>query len=173
MTLTGRLTPRRSRFSYVEALKSVFIVGLLSSLSGCLLIPEDRLHRALNEKEQSGHQIYKLYPGSARPLSDLAVVAIGDVPSANIDGLNVSATDYQEIHLLPGQHMLAWRKGFGFSVMVEPAMMKVAEMAIAVELQAGHVYRLFADRTYGTGYKFYFWIEDTADGKVIGGAKKP
>ena len=173
MTLAEHVTSWRSRVFYVEALKTVLVLGLLSSLSACLLIPEDRLHQALNAKEQSGHQIYKLYPGSARPLSDVAVVAMGDVPSASIDGLNVSATDYQEIHLLPGQHMLAWRKSFGFSVMVEPAMTKVAEMTIAVELQAGHVYRLFADRTYGTGYRFYYWIEDAADGKVIGGTKKP
>lgn len=173
MTLAERVTPRRLRFSRDEALKTLLVLGLLSSLSGCLLIPEDRLHQALNAKEQSGHQIYKLYPGSTRLLSDLAIVVMGDVSSASIDGLNVSATDYQEIHLLPGQHMLAWRKGFGFSVMVEPTMMKVAEMAIAVQLQAGHVYRLFADRTYGTGYRFYYWIEDAADGKVIGGTKKP
>lgn len=107
MTLPERVTPRRSRFAYVEVLRSMLILGLLSSLSACLLIPEDRLHQALNAKEQSGHQIYKLYPGSTKPLSDLAVVAMGDVLSASIDGLNVSATDYQEIHLLPGQHMLA------------------------------------------------------------------
>lgn len=173
MTLVKRVTPSRSRFSYVEALKSILVLGLLLNLSGCLLIPEDRLHQALIAKEKSGPQIYKLYPGSAKPLSDLAIVAIGDVSSASIDGLNVSATDYQEIHLLPGRHLLAWRKGFGFSVMVEPAMTKVAEATITVELQAGHVYQLLADRTYGTGYKFYFWIEDAADGKVIGGTKKP
>ena len=148
-------------------------LGLLIGLSGCLILPEDRLQQTLNEKDKSGRQIYKLYPGNARPQSGISVVTVGDVPFATIDGLSVNATDYQEIHLLPGLHTLAWRKGFGFSVMVEPSMMKMAETVVSVELLAGHAYKLFADRTHGAGYRFYFWVEDMADGKVVGGTKKP
>ncbi|NTV95594.1 MAG: hypothetical protein HGA75_09285 [Thiobacillus sp.] len=149
------------------------VVGLLPSLAGCLVIPEDKTYQALVEEEKSSRQVYKLYPGSVRPANELAILLINDVASATVDGFGVSKTDYQEVHVLPGRHALAWRQQFGFSVMVEPALLKEASLAVAVDLQAGHVYKLFADRTYGTGYRFYFWLEDAASRAVVGGTKKP
>lgn len=154
-------------------LRLVLVVGLLPSLAGCLVIPEDKTYQALVEEEKSSRQVYKLYPGSVRPASELAIVQVNDVPSATVDGLGVSKTDYQEVHVLPGRHTLAWRKQFGFSVMVEPEMLKQASLTVGVDLQAGHAYKLFADRTYGTGYRFYFWLEDAASRAVVGGTKKP
>jgi len=164
---------RQMHIRDMKAAWGALVLWLLISLSGCLLVPEDRLEKALKEKDKSGHQIYKLYPGDPRPENSLAILSIGDVPRVTVDGLSVSATDYQLIHLLPGDHTLAWQKEFGFSVMVEPSMTKTAGMTITAELLAGHTYKLFADRTYGTGYRFYFWIEDMTDAKVIGGEKKP
>ena len=148
-------------------------LGLAACLGGCLLVPEDKTYQALTAQEKSTQQVYKLYPGSKRPPSELAILLMGDVPSANVDGLEVQKTDYQSIHLLPGTHDLSWRKTFGFSVMVEPAMIKTAEHTVSVDLQAGHTYKLFADRTYGTNYRLYFWVQDIASGNVIGGRKKP
>lgn len=155
------------------ALLAALFMALLSSLAGCLMVMEDKAYQALVAEGKSGHHIYKLYPGDTRQASDLAVVLVNDIPLTVIDGLTVAHTDYQEIHLSPGQHTLTWRKQFGFSVMVEPAMSKEAALTITVDLQAGHTYRLFAERSYGTGYQFYFWIEDVANGKSIGGRKKP
>lgn len=149
------------------------VVGLLPSLAGCLVVPEDKTYQALVAEEKSSRQVYKLYPGSVRPTNELAIVLINDIPFATVDGFGVSKTDYQEVHVLPGRHSLAWRQQFGFSVMVEPAMLKEASLSIAVDLQAGHVYKLFADRTYGTGYRFYFWLEDAASRALVGGTKKP
>jgi hypothetical protein len=157
----------------LSALRCTLLLGLVSGLTGCLVIPEDQTYQSLVESEKSGRQIYKLYPGKHRPASELAVVLLNDIPSVSVDGLSVFKTDYQEIHLLPGPHTLAWRKVFGFSVMVEPSMMKEAELALEAGLKAGHAYKLFADRTTGHGYRFYFWIEDAASGEVIGGLKKP
>jgi hypothetical protein len=154
-------------------LRCTLMLGLVSGLVGCLVIPEDKTYQSLVESEKSGRQIYKLYPGKQRPASELAVAHLNDIPSVTVDGLSVLKTDYQEIHLLPGRHALAWRKVFGFSVMVEPPIMKEEELAIEVGLKAGHSYKLFADRTTGNGYRFYFWVEDVASGEVIGGSKKP
>ncbi len=154
-------------------LRCLLVLGLVSGLTGCLVVPEDQTYQSLIESEKSGRQIYKLYPGKQRPSNELAVVFLNDIPSVSVDGLSVFKTDYQEIHLLPGRHALAWRKVFGFSVMVEPTMMKEAELALEAGLNAGHTYKLFADRTTGQGYRFYFWIEDVASGEVIGGLKKP
>jgi hypothetical protein len=137
------------------------------------LISQDKTYQYLVESEKAERQIYKLYPGKRLPTSELAILILGDTPSVTVNGLSVFKTDYQEVHLLPGLQKLAWRKVFGFSVMVEPSMTKEAERALEVRLKAGHTYKLFADRTTGHGYQFYFWIADTASGEVIGGTKKP
>lgn len=163
----------RPRTAGSAALLATLSVALLPNLAGCLMVVEDKGYQALVAEEKSGRQVYKLYPGITRPLSDLAIVLINDIPTTVIDGLTVAKTDYQEIHLLPGPHTLSWRKQFAFSVMVEPTMSKEAALTLAVDLQAGHTYKLFAERTYGTGYQLYFWIEDVANGKAIGGRKKP
>ena len=154
-------------------LRNVMTLGLAACLGGCILVPEDKTYQALTAQEKSQQQVYKLYPGNKRPTDELAILLMGEVPSANVDGLEVQKTDYQSIHLLPGSHTLSWRKTFGFSVMVEPSMMKTAEHTVSVNLQAGHTYKLFADRTYGTHYRLYFWLQDAASGEVIGGRKKP
>jgi hypothetical protein len=157
----------------LAVLRCTLTLGLALGLAGCLLIPEDKTYQSLVESEQADGRIYKLYPGKRLPASELAILLLGDIPSITVNGLGVSKTDYQEVHLLPGLHALAWRKVFGFSVMVEPSMVKEAELALEVRLKAGQTYKLFADRTTGQGYRFYFWIADMSSGEVIGGSKKP
>ena len=157
----------------MSLLRSASRLGMCVFLAGCLVVPEDKTHQALTARDASRQEIYKLYPGGTRPSSELAILLMGDVPSATIDGLEVRQTDYQIIHLLPGDHAVSWRKTFGFSVMVEPAMTKSAEQSVSVNLQAGHTYKLFADRTYGAQYQLYFWIQDAATGAIVGGRKKP
>jgi hypothetical protein len=176
MAFTKRVLLRRFNLLRLRAstvLQYALLPCLLLVLAGCLLIPEDRAYRSLTELEKGERQIYKLYSGQPRPANELAIVLLGDIPSVTVDGLGTFKADYQEIHLMPGRHALAWRKVFGFSVMVEPAMMKEAGIELDVELKAGHTYKLFADRTTGHGYRFYFWIADTLNGEVIGGVKKP
>jgi len=169
---------RRNKTDQLQMITSTVLrytltLGLVSGLTGCLMIPEDKTYQSLVESEKTERQIYKLYPGKHRPTSELAILLLGDIPSITVNGLSVFKTDYQEVHLLPGLQALVWRKVFGFSVMVEPSMIKEAELALEVRLKAGHTYKLFADRTTGHGYRFYFWIMDTVTGEVIGGSKRP
>jgi|GEM_PF-1552752 len=157
----------------LSVLRCTLTLGLALGLAGCLLIPEDKTYQSLVEPEQADGRIYKLYPGKRLPTSELAILLLGDIPSITVNGFSVSKTDYQEVHLLPGLQALTWRKAFGFSVMVEPSMIKEVERALEVRLKAGQTYKLFADRTTGQGYRFYFWIADMSSGEVIGGSKKP
>lgn len=154
-------------------LQTLVVFGLVANLTGCLMVSEDKTYQALTVREKDQRYVYKLYPGSARSTHELAIILMGDVPTATVDGLEVQNTDYQVIHLLPGSHTLSWRQTFGFSVMVEPAMTKSAETILTVNLQAGHTYKLFAERTYGQNYSLYFWIQDAANNEVVGGRKKP
>ena len=42
-----------------------------------------------------------------------------------------------------------------------------------VSFEAGHTYKLCADRTTGHGYRVYHWIEDRTAGRIVYGEKKP
>ena len=127
---------------------------------------------AFSDSDQSLY-VYKLYPGAERASSERVGVRLEGVDAVVVDGLTVDRAEYQEVHLLPGRHAFTWSKGFGFSVMVEPEMHREAAYKSAVEMQAGHTYALHGARTYGEGYRFYFWIEDLNSGEVVAGTKKP
>ena len=116
---------------------------------------------------------YKLYPGPERPVAELATLDISGVDSVTIDKLHVKRWDYETVLVLPGRHEVVTGKGFGFSVMVEPAMYGEFERSLEVDLEAGKVYRVKGDRTHGQGYRVYLWIEDAESGEVIAGEKIP
>lgn len=119
------------------------------------------------------HESYKLYPGPARPLSELAVVRLDDASIAEFDGRVAERTDWADVQLLPGKHQIRWQREFGASVTVEPSGFATGGNSAEVTLEAGHVYALRADRSYGLGYEMYFWISDETTGRVIAGAPKP
>ena len=116
---------------------------------------------------------YKLYPGPARPAVQLAIVRMDDAMAAEFDGRPVSASDWTEVQLLPGEHEIRWATEFGVSVMVDPRMFVTGGHEARVMLAAGHLYSLRADRTKGPGYEMYFWIVDDTAGQVIAGTPKP
>jgi hypothetical protein len=116
---------------------------------------------------------YKLYPGPERAAAELAVLDLSRVDRVTIDGLRINRWDYDRVELLPGAHRIVSVKGFGFSVMVEPAMHGSFERALDVTLAAGKQYKVIADRTHGHGYRVYFWVEEVASGEVIAGERKP
>lgn len=116
---------------------------------------------------------YKLYPGPERPAAELASLDISNVHAVNVDGLQVRSQDYGTVLLLPGRHTLDIEKGYAFSVMVEPSMQGSFEHKLDVDLTAGGTYKVKSDRTYGQGYRVFFWIEDAASGDVVAGVKKP
>jgi hypothetical protein len=119
------------------------------------------------------HHVYKLYPGEERTPSELATVKLVGAYYAQIDDLLVNRADYEQVHLLPGEHNIRWGQRFAVSVMVDPEMFSEGGLIAVVELKAGHTYELHADRTYGRGYRKYFWITDAASGDVVAGEKKP
>lgn len=116
---------------------------------------------------------YKLYPGPERPVTELAVVRMGEASAAEFNGRPVSSRDWTEVHLLPGEYTVRWQAGFGVSVLIEPSGYATGGRESRVCLDAGQTYRLRADRTTGHGYRMFFWIEDVATGAVVAGTRKP
>lgn len=51
---------------------------------------------------------YKLYPGPERPPEELAIVELSGAWSARFDGVGATRSDWQEVHLLPGEHLIEW-----------------------------------------------------------------
>jgi hypothetical protein len=121
----------------------------------------------------TGSYSYKLYPGPARPVSELAVIRMADAATAELDGRVATSADWTHIELLPGTHRIRWQTEFGVSVMIEPSGFATGGNSAEVTLSAGHVYALRADRTTGFGYQMYFWILDETAGEVIAGTPKP
>jgi len=146
----------------------VWIIALF--LAGCYVGPG--VLSGL-DSDRSSPSIYKLYPGDARPDSEIAKVKLTDSYYAHVDGLLVNKRDYEEIHLLPGEHKIRWGREFAISVMVNPSMWDEGQADVIVDLEAGRTYELHADRTTGHGYQFYLWIEDAQTGEVVAGKKKP
>jgi hypothetical protein len=116
---------------------------------------------------------YKLYPGPARPATELAIVQMGDAGAATFDGRVASAGDWTEVHLLPGEHSVRWQTEFLVSVMVEPGGFATGGNEALVTLAAGRVYSLRADRTTGPGYRMYFWIRDETTREIVAGEPLP
>lgn len=117
--------------------------------------------------------VYKLYPGPERPATEIVTLKLGNASEVIIDGMKVDRSDYGSVTLLPGRHLIRWNTWFGVSVLVEPSGFATRTAGHGVELKAGHVYILKADRTTGHGYRTYLWIEDADSGEVIAGTKKP
>lgn len=116
---------------------------------------------------------YKLYPGSERPLDELVTLDLSGLDQITIDGLKVNRWEYNQVLLLPGEHQIELAKEFGFSVLVDPAMLRTFGKTLNVNFEAGKTYRLIADRTTGQGYRIFFWIEESDSGQVVAGEKKP
>jgi hypothetical protein len=117
--------------------------------------------------------VYKLYPGPARDPLEISVVHLGTVQAARFDGLTAARSDWSEVHLLPGEHLIEWGTEFGVSVMIEPSGFATGGRKENVTLEPGHSYTLKADRTTGPGYRMFFWIEDDTTGQILAGVRKP
>lgn len=135
-------------------------VSLFLHLLGCSANPPKEAYRAI-------------YRGALSE-SELAVVDLGAAHKVIIDDQYfVSREKYGTVELPAGAHRIAWMTECASSVMVEPQGFAAYGVVSDVALEAGHAYRLSADRTHGTGYRIYHWIEDTTTGRVVFGEKKP
>jgi hypothetical protein len=144
---------RQKRF--VECLLTLLVVFMF----GCASVPKGS---------------YRAYTGEDSPDTSLALLEIGRAGSVQIDGMYyIEGSEYSMVKLMPGSHRIEWTKLFGISVMVDPRGIVAFELKETIILQAGHIYKLRADRTHGHGYRVYMWIEDTSTGSVVVGNKMP
>jgi len=117
---------------------------------------------------------YRAYTGEELSDSSLALLDIGRAASIQIDGMYyIEGSEYSIVKLMPGSHRIEWTNLFGVSVMVDSRGIVAFDLKETIILQAGHLYKLRADRTHGHGYRVYMWIEDTNTGSVVAGNKMP
>jgi len=105
-----------------EAMVLYLLAGTLGLLYGCASTPDS---------------VYKLYPGPARPDSEIVTLHLGSATEAVIDGMKVSYGDYGSVELLPGPHEIQWKAWFAFSVLVEPSGFSTRKSNLFVDLKAG------------------------------------
>jgi hypothetical protein len=118
--------------------------------------------------------IYRAHYGAVPPERELSTLDMGAAYELIIDErYYVSGRKYGAVRLPAGDHRIWWATSFGVSVMVEPSGQAAFGIVSDVSLEAGHTYRLCADRTTGHGYRVYHWIEDRTAGRVVWGEKKP
>jgi len=133
---------------------------LLSILSGCA---------AGNPKG-----VYRAHYGAEPPESELSTLDVGAAYELIIDDrYYVSGRKYGTVKMPAGDHRIHWNTWFGVSMMVEPSGHASFGIVSDVSLEAGHAYRLCADRTTGHGYRVYHWIEDMTAARIVYGEKKP
>jgi len=145
------------------------VISLSTFLHSCYVGPGSPIFSSDNKDVPA----YKHYPGNTLEDHEIVKVRLKDAYFAVIDGSQISRSDYEEVHMLPGVHKIQWGKVFAISVLVDPAMLREGEGSAVVDLKAGHEYDLYADRTTGHGYSMYFWIQDAESGEVVAGTKKP
>jgi hypothetical protein len=146
--------------------RSAIQFGLLPACALCLF--------AVAACSAGPNHVYKLYPGPQRAPGEMSIVRIGEIPAARIDHLTVAhSSDWNEVHLLPGEHTIEWGREFHVSVMVEPTGFARGEGRETLVLEPGHIYILKAARTTGPGYRMYFWIKNETTGQIVAGTPKP
>ena len=138
----------------------VCMLILFSILTGCAAGPSKEFYRG--------------YFGIEPSENELATLDLGSAYEAIIDDMYyISRGKYSAVKLVAGAHRIKWATSFGVSVMVEPRGYAAFDIISNVNIEAGHIYKLSADRTTGHGYKVYCWIEDMTTGKIVWGEKKP
>ncbi len=93
---------------------------------------------------------------------------MGDADWVRIDNdLYVESAKYSAIKLRSGTYSIEIGKEFAVSVLVDIRGFAEHSGKVRVQLEAGRLYRLRAERTYGRGYKVFFWIEDVKTGRPV------
>ncbi len=118
-------------------------------------------------------ETFRGYAGPDRPAASVATIDLGDASWAKIDYIYAARSKYDRIALAPGFYSIEWGKVFVVSVMIDARGFAEHGSRAPVTLEAGHLYRLGADRTTGPGYRVFLWIEDVTEQRVIAGHTKP
>lgn len=115
--------------------------------------------------------IYREGVGNDAQQSEVAIVRGETAAIYEIDGTKLKHPDseryYREVYLSPGEHTIRLYRWFGVSVLIVPnGYIEVVSEPFALNLKAGHVYELHADRTTGV-IRIILWIEDSATGEIL------
>ena len=107
------------------------------------------------------------------PDAEVAIVEGRTAGIHKIDGKSLEHPNpdmyYASARLHPGQHSVTLNREFVVSVLIVPGGFFEAIKTYNVNLQAGHVYELHADRTTGPGFRIAMWIKDATTGEVVAG----
>ena len=118
---------------------------------------------------------YKGYEGPTRQAAEVAILRGKSASIWGIDGMRFKHPDpqkyYSEAHLPPGNYYVTAYCWFGVSVLIVPRGYVEATRSFSLNMEAGHIYELHADRTTGPGFRLYFWVEDATTGFVVAGQK--
>jgi hypothetical protein len=116
-------------------------------------------------------ETYRGYAGPARPAAAVATIDLGDASWARIEYAYAARPKHAVIEVPPGVHQIEWGRVFAVSVMINASGFAEHGTRATVTLEAGHRYRLGADRTHGPGYEVFLWIEDLTAQRVVAGHK--
>lgn len=105
--------------------------------------------------------------------ADVAIIVSKSALPHAIDGVTLTHPDpnkyYATLRLLPGRRKITLYKWFLVSVLVMPQGYFEATATYDLDLDAGHVYELHADRTTGPGFRVAMWIKDVTTGEIVAG----
>jgi hypothetical protein len=110
-------------------------------------------------------EAYKLYPGVARPASEVARIEYGAACVLVVDGLRARSRDWNGVVVLPGEHRVRWSLEIADDAALEPSD------APSVALEAGHVYCVRRELAGEVVVRGYTWLADVADERVVCGER--
>jgi hypothetical protein len=111
---------------------------------------------------------FRSYSGAEAPDASLAIVIFEAGDQVRVDDQEIDGMKYGSVELLPGPHEISWTHTFLVSVTVEASGRAIFDVGpAAVNLDAGHSYRLVSHRTVGRGYRVHFRIEEASSGLAI------
>ncbi len=105
--------------------------------------------------------------------AEIAIVEGKTARMLKIDGKELEHPNpdmyYASARLRPGLHAVTLNRWFVVSVLLVSRGYVDAVKTYSVNLQAGHVYELHADRTTGPGFRIAMWIKDATTGEIVAG----
>lgn len=115
--------------------------------------------------------IYRGYIEKDAQQAEVAIVRGETAAIYEINGTKLKHPDseryYREVYLSPGEHTIRLYRWFGVSVLIVPkGYIEVVSEPFSLNLKAGHIYELHADRTTGV-IRIIVWIEDSTTGEVV------
>ncbi len=119
--------------------------------------------------------VYEVQTVQDAPDAEIVIVVGKSARILKIDGKELEHPNpdmyYASARLRPGLHAVTLNRWFVVSVLLVSRGYVDAVKTYSVNLQAGHVYELHADRTTGPGFHVAMWIIDATTGEVVAGQK--